>query len=269
MMSGQREIEAIPHAIDALRLARPEDGQALYRANLALGNLCQTEGAFVLALPLYRRALAAARHEGDALAASRVIQRMASAQAWQAHRLHLLGLLDDETLKQAIVGVQSGMQGEEAVTQKPDAFDHITLATLLMLRADYRAAEALLQVWRDRIDAKFYPQMPALAASSHALCRMQLGDRAAALALCEEARACMQEQGYPLFHIRTLHNVAEVLNAAGHPAGDETMRRAAEALREREDSRRRRLTFLEAQFRQSPLAELLQAVDGSPAAGTS
>jgi len=258
LLVADRDLEAFDFAVRAIRLSGDDDHPVRYRGWLALGNVCQFQGLDEYAFPAYRKSLAAARAMGDAVATRALFGRMGNAQAHEAFRLHLLGRLDDETLRQAVVGVRSGLQWGPTVTPGHEAIERVFLAMLVRLQGDVEQADAQLTHWRPRIlTAANAPDLPAESAAEHGLCRLAAGDTQGAGRLCDEARDRLRrdEQGIGL--PKTLRHIAMLRQALGCQDAPQWFLEADQALAAFELRRRQGRTGLD---RQRPiLDELLQA----------
>ena len=250
-----RSREALVQAAHALYLARADDHAAIYRACLAVANMCQFEGAPSHAFPYYRRALQAASALGDKVATRAIIARMGNEQAVEAMRLDLLGQLDDETLKQAIVGVHGGMMWESGSVPSLEAIDRLAMAMLLRRRGDAQQADALFEHWMPRLTAAQCLDMQGSLLSEHARCRLALGDHEGAQDLALRARDLIERDDASATRARLLDNVAVVLRACAHRDTDAVAAEARLALERAQRQREARMVELEAQWAALRLGE--------------
>jgi hypothetical protein len=263
LMVAERDLEAFDQAVDAIRLSQGDDHPVRYRAWLAIANVCQFQGVNEHAFPAYRKALAAARAMGDDIASRATFGRMGNAQAHEAFRLQLLGRLDDETLRQAVVGVRSGLQWSQMVHKGQEAIENVFLAMLLRLQGDVVQADALLTQWRPQIiHAINAPDLPAESAAEHGLCRLALGDAPAARRLCDEARDRLwrDEQGIGLS--KTLRHIATLQHALGGADAPRWSLEADQALAAFEQQRQERRAALDSRL--PTLAAQLSVSDTGP-----
>ncbi len=253
LLQLDRSTEAIEQAAAALRLCAADAHGVRYRACLAIANACQSGAATAHAFGFYRQALDAARAMGDAVATRSTVGRMANAQALEAQRLNLLGRLDGETLKQAIVGVRSGAAWGPAANKGMDGLENIVLGMLLRIRGDHDEAEALFEHWRPHVHTPLAPMLLSDMAGEQALCRLARGDAAAALAWCEEARRCAVPGELAVGLPNMLNNVAVVLHALGSVEAADARAQAERALAAFEQRRHVRSVELERQLHEFQL----------------
>lgn len=229
----QQPGRAAQQAAQALRLAGPDDHDVRYRCWLLLGNLCQTARDGQRAFALYRRALEAARAGDDSIGTAVTIARMALVQAGGEMSRHLHGEHDPEALRQAVVGLQSGLKLQQQAGVTDLAIDQLMLGFLLRLQGRPTEAEALFASWRDRFSDPERPLLPLRVDVEWALCRLAAGDTEGARA---RADAAARVPGQPagsselLTRAALLHGLAQVWRALGDVRADEVAELARVAL---------------------------------------
>lgn len=227
----RRVQEAIVLAAEALHWARTEDHATRYTAYLTLAILAHAAGLLEPALRLFRLAHGAAQAMDDQLGVGSVVRHMARLQALQVRIRYEQGAPDAESLKQSIVGVQSGIafsRMSERVSDS-DAYDYTQLAALMMLQKRYTEALTLLNEYSPHLLPAGYQQEYALAQSDRAICLLGIGDNASALGASEDAVSRMKtlRQAYAQALICSQH--ARILAALGRADAESFAARARAA----------------------------------------
>lgn len=173
LLHVDRMDDSVEMAGQALRRASADEHRTRYLALLALATACQYVGIAPRAFALYRLALDAARRGGDERASTATIVRMSHEQAYDALRPQRA--VDAEVLKQAVVGMRSAIQLDEAAGAPHDPDMHFTLAMLLRAQGEAAPALALLQACGPQLNAEGRPLLPLLLQTELACCELALG----------------------------------------------------------------------------------------------
>ena len=190
--------QAIAFSQRALARADAHDDIARCRAHMALASVMQIAN-LPEAFDHYRQARDHARRVHDDMAVAASFHRMATAQALAARLAFEEGRLDEEALKQAIVGVQSSLQTLATISPTvTTVIENLMLAELLLMRGDFENASALYE--------RFIPQarreghLPSMAHSlaGFALCKLRGGRVDEARALLDEAQRIVVDDGESL-----------------------------------------------------------------------
>lgn len=207
---GGKMHETVRLARAALARAGAHNSVARYRAHLALATVMQMAG-LPEAFEEYRAAREHARRIHDEIAVAAAFHRMAVAQALKARQLFETGELGADTLRQAIVGVQSsiGMLGDLAPTATT-AIENLLLAELYLMQGEFEAATALYEAFLPRARAEGHDAVMVQVPAELALCRARAGRSDEALELVRAALAAKLD-GCDAFALGTLYRAVETV----------------------------------------------------------
>lgn len=172
-----------------LQRAAPDDHLSRCRAHMALASVMQIADlpeAFIH----YRQARDHARHVHDDMAVAASFHRMATAQALAARLAFEGGRLDDEALKQAIVGIQSSLQTLASISPTlTTVIENLMLAELLLMRGDIEEATALYERYVPQARREGHLTTMSHCLASFALCKLRMGRVDEARVLLKEAQS--------------------------------------------------------------------------------
>ena len=253
--------ECVAWAEEALCLADPGDHETRYRAILSVATMCQEYGDGTRAFALYRAAMGHARTLGDTLGTAATVSRMILVQGREVMSDWLHGRLAAEALKQAIVGLQSGIALCDQEGFTPDFTLDVTLGELLVLQGDHLQAADMLRPWSDAEQMADAPFLPSRVAALMGQCALAAGDIAAARARLAQSDARWPPawpEGFTLLRALSLAQRAVLQDRLAEPTGH-TRAELQEVLRELDDEQAARREQLQRAITASSLEALVAA----------
>lgn len=178
------------HLGEALRLATPQDDAAQARASLVMGQALDGAGRADLARPWYERAHRHTTSEGDETMLGSLLWQIAAANLATLRQHHCTGVADARLVKSARMGVDSvehfdiGFGMRSLLALRP-----MLRAQLLTETGDCADALALFDTQLDRALEQGLATTAGVLLADRAWCRLQTGQRDAALADARSAEA--------------------------------------------------------------------------------
>jgi tetratricopeptide (TPR) repeat protein len=227
----------LQYAVEALRLAQPEHHAALARASLVIADAFHFAGRFDLAKPWYAAVREHALAEGDDAMISAMLHNVAALRANQVRLAAAFNEPQPEEARRAFLEAESTRNYDLGIgTLSLGLLLPLVRAQLFMVQGHYAEAVELFSETLDKDNVENLERREASFFAERAWCRLQLGDKPAALADVEAACA---RAGHPAdsddlaaTHARlaeVLDRVGERERSAKHKAASLELRRCHEA----------------------------------------